>query len=273
LSIVLSSGKRELILSSPVMNSAGILGFAGEARQLLDLDSLGAFVTAPVSLRPRTPAHGPRSLDLPAGLLLHTGLPNPGLRSVLAHEGPAWDQLSAALVLHLLLDDPQELAEAGRLMEETQRIDGFELGLEIVSGEHATAMVQAASRTQLPCILRLPLDCPDEVFLAAAAAGAHAIALGPPRGRCFLPDGGFTSGRVYGPALLPLLLEKLTRLRPELGCLLIAGAGLFTRSAVEAALASGADAVQLDTVLWTHPEIITALDEPDLHPGRTTAHP
>jgi len=270
LSIVLSSGKRELVLNSPVMNSAGFLGFASEARQLLDLDRLGAFVTAPVSLHPRTPARGTRTVDLPGGFVLHTGLPNPGLRSVLAREGPGWEQLVPALILHLLLDDPQELVEAGRMMEGSQRIDGIELGLEIVSGEHAAAMVRAASRTQLPFILRLPLDCPAESFLAADAAGAHAIALGPPRGRCPLPDGGFTSGRVYGPALLPLLLEKLAGLRPEIGCRLIAGAGLFSRSDVEAALASGADAVQLDAVLWTHPEILAALDQ---HPGRTTEQP
>jgi dihydroorotate dehydrogenase len=258
--LVISSGKRELIFSSPLMNSAGFLGFGSEARKLLDPDMLGAFVTAPVSLQPRTPARGPRAAELPGSFLLHTGLPNPGLRSVLAREAPFWSQLKTALILHLLVDHPQDLVDAGRLLDDFKRIDGIELGLEILPPGQAAALIEQALRIQLPLIVRLPLDCPLEVFLTVEAAGAHALALGPPRGRAARSDGRSISGRMYGPALLPLLLEKLSRLRSLIACPLIAGAGLFSPPDLQLALQNGADALQLDSVLWTHPEIINSFE-------------
>ena len=53
----------DLPLTGPLMNAAGTLGFAPDPRQPHS-DFLDAFVTNPVSLRPRTPANGPRrSID------------------------------------------------------------------------------------------------------------------------------------------------------------------------------------------------------------------
>jgi dihydroorotate dehydrogenase (NAD+) catalytic subunit len=259
MSLVLSGGKRELILALPWMNSAGMLGFGAEARPLLDLNALGAFVTSPISLRPRTPARGRRTHTLPGGLLLHTGLPNPGLHSTLVRELPFWESLKVPLLLHLLLDEPQDLPQVGSYLEQAQRVDGVEIGLEIIHPDQAADITREAARLQLPFILRLPLDCPDEVYLAADAAGAPAVAIGPPRGRLPGPQGGFFSGRMYGPSLFPHLLEKLYRLRPGIGGCLIAGAGLFTSAGIYCALQAGADAVQLDTLLWTHPEILDEL--------------
>ena len=258
--IVLSSGKRELILSASWMNSAGILGFGSEARQLLAIDRLGAFVTAPISLRPRTPANVPRLVDLPGSFLLHTGLPNAGLRRTLQQELPFWSQLKIPLILHLMISDPAEVREAGPLLENVERIDALELGLEHTSAETVGAIIQAAIQLQLPFLLRLPFDSPRDLFETASSAGAHAIVIGPPRGCARSVQGELVSGRLYGPALFPMVLEKLARLRPNIGCSLIAGSGLFTHADIETALQAGADAVQLDTVLWTRPEILDELD-------------
>jgi dihydroorotate dehydrogenase len=71
--------KTELELRKPLMNAAGMLGFAPDMRAAVPWDELGAFVTNPISLRPRTATQAPAVIEYP-GFLLHTGLPNPGLK-------------------------------------------------------------------------------------------------------------------------------------------------------------------------------------------------
>ena len=51
--------KRDLYFSKPLMNAAGSLGFAPDMRLGIPFDSLGAFVTNPISLRSRKPAAQP----------------------------------------------------------------------------------------------------------------------------------------------------------------------------------------------------------------------
>ena len=75
--------KRDLYFSKPIMNAAGSLGFAPDARNGIDFASFGAFVTNPISLRPRLPTTHPALVEFPGGFLLHTGLPNPGLNGTL----------------------------------------------------------------------------------------------------------------------------------------------------------------------------------------------
>ena len=74
--------KFDLAFDPPLMNAAGSLGFAPDRRGPIALEQLGAFVTNPVSLRPRTPAQGARLLPFPGGFLLHSGHPNPGFNRV-----------------------------------------------------------------------------------------------------------------------------------------------------------------------------------------------
>jgi dihydroorotate dehydrogenase len=45
--------KRDLYFRKPLMNAAGSLGFAPDSRAGISLDSFGAFVTKPFSLRTR----------------------------------------------------------------------------------------------------------------------------------------------------------------------------------------------------------------------------
>ena len=70
--------KTGLSLKSPIMPASGCAGFASEYAALIDWSKWGAFVTNPVTARPRKPAGDPVSIDLGAAALVHTGIPNPG---------------------------------------------------------------------------------------------------------------------------------------------------------------------------------------------------
>ncbi len=88
--------KHDLTFEPPIMNAAGVLGFFPDRHGPIDWGMLGAFITNPISLSPRTPAHGSRFEAYPGGFLLHTGYPNPGLSLVIAPVCQAVEPLPSA---------------------------------------------------------------------------------------------------------------------------------------------------------------------------------
>src|SRR3990172_12245917 len=101
-----------LELRSPWMNAAGSLGFAPDPRGPVSLEGFAAFVTNPISLRPRKAASPPHMLSFPGGVLLHTGHPNPGLRAAIKQYAAAWARAPLPIIVHLLSDKPDEVRKA-----------------------------------------------------------------------------------------------------------------------------------------------------------------
>lgn len=245
--------KFELVLNPPIMNAAGSLGYAPDPRGPVDLARLGAFVTNPVSLKPRTPAHGTRYLDFPGGFLLHTGYPNPGLKSVLRRYAPRWRRAGMPILVHILAQSPEEVMVMVQQVEGTPGVMGVEIGLPPdIEADEAILLAQAAVG-ELPVVVRLPLDRARELLERAGPAfleaGVTAASLGPPRGA--LPDmkGGLAHGRLYGPSLYPMV-PLIVELAVRMGIPMIAAGGIYKPQDADALLAAGAAAVQLDAVLW-----------------------
>jgi dihydroorotate dehydrogenase (NAD+) catalytic subunit len=246
--------KLDLAFDPPWMNAAGSLGFAPARGGPLDLGRLGAFVTNPLSLEPRRPAHAARYAAYPGGFLLHTGYPNPGLRAVLRRYGEAWGRSPIPVLVHLLCKQADELKLAVRRLEGQPGVAGIELGLAPeVDPQQALKLVQAAAG-ELPLIVRLPLERAVELAsrILGHGAGAEEVAafsLGPPRGSLPVPEGGFAHGRLYGPAVFPLALRAVEQLG-ALGTPVIGAGGVYRLDQAKAMLRAGAAAVQLDVVLW-----------------------
>jgi dihydroorotate dehydrogenase (NAD+) catalytic subunit len=253
----LSTGKRDLVLPSRWVNAAGFLGVAGEARELVDLPQLGAFITSPLSLQPRNPAHGPRLLAFPGGFLLHTGHPNPGLRAAVRRHGTAWSDLPLPVIVHLLLRTTDEAAELVTMLESIEACAGLELGLGEVDADQAADLV-AACAGEIPVIAQLPLGAPAAVFAAVAEAGAQAVSVGAPRGALPGQAGSPVRGRLYGPAVFPFALQAVAELRETVRLPIFAGGGVYGRRHAQALLEAGADGIILDGVLWTEAERVLA---------------
>ena len=82
--------KQDLAFRSRIINAAGMLGFAPDPRKTPSYDLLGAFVTNPVSLLPRSPALTRCSVSYLGGVLLHSGFPNPGLAKIIGKYSRQW---------------------------------------------------------------------------------------------------------------------------------------------------------------------------------------
>jgi dihydroorotate dehydrogenase (NAD+) catalytic subunit len=241
--------KFSLAFDPPVMNAAGSLGFAPNPHGAVDLRRLGTFITNPVSLRARTPARGRRFIPYPGGFLLHTGHPNPGLRSVVHHHSAQWSRSPLPVWVHLLAQESNELARMVRSLESVEGIAGVEIGLVPDVSAEAVGPFLTAAQGELPVIVRLPLERASELAESSIAAGAAAVSLGAPRGALTTNGGELAQGRLYGPAIFPLALAVVRTLAVR-GVAVIGAGGVYGQSDIDAMLSAGALAVQLDAGLW-----------------------
>ena len=178
--------KTGLALRSRAVAASGCWGFADEYAGLVDFAQLGAFITNPLTYAPRQPAAARAALPFPGGVLLHTGLPNPGLRSAVQTYAAKWARMPCPVIVHLALNSGAEVTQCLALLEQLENVAALELGFR--ADEHAhtiSELVRAACAGMLPVLAALPfgvllvlhaLNHNLPVFLAAFAGFAVALA-------------------------------------------------------------------------------------------------
>jgi dihydroorotate dehydrogenase (NAD+) catalytic subunit len=252
-----------LALKSPILPAAGCAGFANEYASLIDWSRWGAFVTNPVTARPRKPAGEPAAIDLGAATLIHAGIPNPGIRAVIKNSQKAWQRLGAPVIVHIAGTTPDDVAECAVRLVIVAGVGGVELGVRDEEDEGAIAALIAAAKeaSEVPVMVRLPLACAADYAPTCVEAGADALVVAaPPRGT--LPWGdGFVSGRVYGRGGLPLALRAVRETLERVRVPVIAAGGVHTIEDARAMLAAGAAAVQIDALIWRDPKAAQAIAE------------
>lgn len=249
--------KRGLSLPHSILNAAGILGWGGEHRGLIDFSCLGALVTNPVTWTPRTPAHGPNVVEVPGGVLIHTGLPNPGVRRMVRQHAHDWARLGCPVIVHLAATTLRDVARAAEVLERTEAVSGIELGLrEEVPASELTQLIRAVVGGP-PLLVRLPLPRAAELGEAAVRAGADALTVGAPARLTVAVNEHKLTGRFYGPEAFPLALDTVRALANlDLGVALVGAGGIFTIEQGQALLDAGATAIQVDALLWREPMFI-----------------
>ena len=239
--------KRDLYFSKPLMNAAGSLGFAPDSRLGIPLDSFGAFVTNPFSLRPRKPAAQPEILEYPGGFLLHTGLPNPGFSAGLKRYASRWDKSDVPVIVHLMADRPEETQRMVQMLEAHENVMAAELGFAPLLADDILLMTLEMCLGELPLIFSLPVEQVLSLGPRLIQEGAQAISISAPRGA--LMTDHLITGRLYGRALFPRALE-IVYSAAKLGLPVIGAGGVWTKENAGALLAAGALAVQVDAALW-----------------------
>ncbi len=255
--------KRDLVFRKPWMNAAGSLGFTPQ-ESLSDMeglgDRMGAFVTNPISLRPRTAAAQPALIEYPGGFLLHSGLPNPGLNSVIKKYARRWDASQLPVIVHLIADRPEETKQMVQSLENLENVVAAELGFAPLLADDILLLTLEMCLGELPLVFSLDEDKVLTLGPRLVQAGASAISLAPPRGALPLRSKGSPNpdeppslpvvhGRLFGPALFPRALELVTAC-VRLGLPIIGAGGVYSRENAEAMLSTGALAVQLDAAVW-----------------------
>jgi dihydroorotate dehydrogenase (NAD+) catalytic subunit len=267
--------KRDLYFSKPFMNAAGTLGYAPDPRLGMASDSFGAFVTNPVSLRPRVPAAKPEIIEYPGGFLLHSGLPNPGFNSTVRKYASRWNKSDLPVIVHLMADRPEETQHMIKMLELQENVMAAELGFAPLLADDILLITLEMALGELPLIFSLPVEQVLGLGPRLMQEGAQAISISAPRGALALTPnpsppraersgsvveagrGELITGRLYGPSLFPRALETVYS-AARLGLPIIGAGGVWSKENADAMLAAGALAVQVDAVLWNPGAIFSA---------------
>ncbi len=257
------------------MPATGVLGHSDAYRRLIPLAALGAVVTNPMTARPRRGAVPPRAVRIPGGLLLHTGLDNPGVATVIRRHHKRWENSPVPVIAHVVGVNLDEATACAERLSAVESVSGIELGLpDSLATEDAIDIITAVhDASSLPLIVKLPLwrACdlaPRVVELGIADAMTVAA---PPRGTVW-HKGRAITGRLYGPATLPQALWALRQVAvltggavPLIGC-----GGVHSADDALAMLEAGAKAVQVDSYVWKDPASVTEMARSVVYPRQAT---
>jgi len=231
------------------MNAAGSLGFAPDLRVLGELGDLelGAFVTNPFSLRSRLPTSQPAVFEYPGGFLLHTGLPNPGLKEGLKKYSAKWSRSKLPIIIHLMADRPEETQNMVRMLESHENVMAVELGFAPLLANDILMLTLEMCLGEIPLIFSLPVEQVLSLGPRLVQDGAQAISIAAPRGA--LMTDHLVTGRISGPSLFPQTLDTVNN-AAKLGIPIIGAGGVWSKENADAMLSVGALAVQVDAALW-----------------------
>ncbi|HEY4691036.1 MAG TPA: hypothetical protein VIK33_17125 [Anaerolineae bacterium] len=255
--------KTGLSLKSPIMPASGSAGFAAEYAALIDWSRWGAFVTNPVTARPRPPAGEPVTIDLGAAVLMHAGIPNPGVRAVIDDSRSAWKRMGVPVIVHVAGTTPDDVAECVVRLAIIDEVHAVELGVRDEEDEGAIAALIGAAieASEKPVLVRLPFERAAEFAATCVDAGAKALVVAaPPRGTLLHGD-GFVSGRIYGRGVLPLALRAVREVHALVDAPIVASGGVHAVEDARAMLSAGAVAVQVDALIWRDPKAALAIAE------------
>lgn len=258
------AGKYSVVIRNPVMIAAGMMGFDPDAyRNLINLDKLGAVVTAGITYKPRKPANGARVAPMTGGVLLHTGLPNPGINRVISQYQKAWERSPIPIIPHLVAARADDMPRIAERLEGLPNVVALELGIhdQAYADEVADFIAAARQGSQLPILVKLPLFNALHLAEAAEMGGADAIVVaGPPRGTERDPlSGKLIGGRVYGTFLKAQTLRVVGFLAGYVQIPIIACGGIHSADDARDYLEAGARAVQIDTLVWVKPSEVEVI--------------
>lgn len=253
--------KNGLIVANPILLAAGVVGYGEVIPRGLDLGIVGAAVVGPVMSSSRGGSRPPRLAHGEGYIVLDSGLQNRGSGPVLQRFARLWPDLGCPIVVQLADSQPSALVKVAVRLAELEGVAGWELLLPSdADPAHAAALTRAAVRGgDVPVWVKLPLARAAGLASICVQEGAAGLVMGqPPVGlglRSTAP--GATQpvrGQVFGPATFPSMLQALDAVAAlALPAAIIACGGIHTGDQVRQALAAGAQAVQIDSVLWVEP--------------------
>ena len=189
------------------------------------------------------------ALNLTGGFLLHTGLPNPGLKAGLKTYAAKWDKSDLPIIVHLMADRPEETQQMVRILEETENVMAVELGFAPLLADDIILLTLEMCLGELPLIFSLPVEQVLSLGSRLMDEGAQAISISAQRGSHVSSQKTIISGRLYGPSLFPQTLDTV-RNAAKIGIPTIGAGGVWTKENADAMLSVGALAVQVDAALW-----------------------
>ncbi len=252
-----------LPLTGPVVLAAGSIGY-GEARHReLEMGRFGGVVVGPFTRRSRGGGPPPRLAETLGGLIRRAGLQNRGVSAAVRRYGQLWPRMGCPVIAQVADSELQEAAETVGRLSVADGIAGFELLCQPETSEREIGRLLEVLllETDLPVLVKLPLARAAALAPVVTESGAAGVVVGsPPIGAGMRAGGQTVNGEMFGPGVYPMMLAALLDVK-ALGLTgsLIACGGVHTQQQARDCLQAGADALQLDSLVWVEPTAAVAL--------------
>ena len=260
-------------LRNPVVLASGTCGYGQELTQFIDLARLGGLVTKTITPEPRAGNPPPRVVETPAGMLNSIGLQNPGLEAFLSDKWPFLATLDTQVIVNIAAPTVRLHGEMASRLEEAEGIAAIEVnisspnmkdgGMLFGCSPSASARVIASVRasTHLPVIAKLTPNVTDIAAIARAVADAGAdglsmintllgMAVDLSARRPFL---GNVTGGLSGPAIKPVALALVHRVRQAVDLPIMGLGGISNATDALEFIVAGSAAVQVGTATFVEP--------------------
>ena len=275
-----------LELKNPIMTASGTYGYASEYSDFIDVSNLGAVVTKAISLYPRAGNKHLRITETKAGMINSIGLENVGIEKFIETKLPELQQNNIDFVMNVAGSTLDEYVKVAKICDEN-KIKAIELNvscpnvkagcLEFGTDENSLYELVSAVRAVYSGFLIVKLTpnvtSIEKLGIAAQKAGANAIsAINTLKGTSIKID--FIKGKFYktivqggysGIGIKPVAVGAVSRLVKAVDIPVIGMGGIETLDDVFEFFAAGAEAVQIGTANFTHPEtaekLVKELDE------------
>ncbi len=233
-----------LSLKNPVIVAPGCA--AALTRDQLAV--VGAVATRTATLRAPREA-GRRWQPVPAGVVFQR-LPTTSLRTLVSTEARRWVRSPVPVVLSVR-GTAGELAQMAAQLELVEGVAA--LLIEVEDDPLASALTAVRAQTLLPLLLSLPPTADVAAHASESVpAGADALVVCAYPPAVAVDDAPF-EGLLVGPALVPLTLRALFRVRESVDVPLVASGGAADARIARQYLAMGAQAVMVDGALYGDP--------------------
>lgn len=262
-----------LKLRNPVMTASGTFGYGEEFSQYVNLETIGAFVTKGLSLKPRAGNPTPRIVETPGGMLNAIGLQNVGIDAFIQKKVPFLRTVNTPAIANFFGYTPEEYAELAARLDTIPEVAALEVNIScpnvkqggIVFGTDpgcAASVVKACrAATKKPLIVKLSPNVTDIVEMAQACEGAGADALSVintltgmaidlERRRPVLAN---VTGGLSGPAIKPVALRMVWQVAKAVKVPVIGIGGIMSATDALEFMLAGATAVQVGTASFVNP--------------------
>ena len=271
----LSVNLNGLELKNPIMTASGTYGYASEYNDFIDVSELGAVVTKAISLYPRAGNKHLRITETKAGMINSIGLENVGIEKFIEVKLPELQQNNIDFVMNVAGSTLDEYVKVAKICDDNN-IKAIELNvscpnvkagcLEFGTDENSLFELVSAVRAVYNSFLIVKLTpnvtSIEKLGIAAQKAGANALsAINTLKGTSIKID--FIKGKFYktivqggysGIGIKPVAVGAVSRLVKAVDIPVIGMGGIETLDDVLEFFAAGAEAVQIGTANFTHPE-------------------
>ncbi len=273
---VLKTDLNGLILKNPVMTASGTFGYADEYNDFIDVENLGAIVTKAISLMPREGNKHTRIAEAKAGMINSIGLENVGIERFLTDKVPVLKEHNIEFIVNIAGSTLDEYTELAKICNNNNikaielnvscpnvKTGCLEFGTEDKSLYELVSVVRKEYKGFLIIKLTPNVTSVESIGIAVEKAGADAVsAINTLKGTSIklnMINGKFYKtvihGGYSGAGIKPVALNAVSRLSKILNIPIIGIGGIETLEDVLEFFAAGAEAVQIGTANFTHPDI------------------